>query len=76
MATKPMTTNVIHVQYILYKMMQPDIYVKQIFSYYILYIIFSSWVISSIVIIQCCREKRGTRVMKGYLGTMERRAQR
>lgn len=42
MATKPMTTNVIHVQYILYKMMQPDIYVKQIFSYYILYIIFSS----------------------------------
>lgn len=44
MATKPMTTNVIHVhvQYILYKMMQPDIYVKQIFSFYILYIIFSS----------------------------------
>lgn len=74
MATKPMTTNVIHVQYILYKMMQPDIYVKQIFSYW--YIIFSYMVISNIVIIQCCREKRGTRVMKGYLGTMERRAQR
>lgn len=74
MATKPMTTNVIHVQYILYKMMQPDIYVKQIFSYW--YIIFSYMVISNIVIIQCCREKRGTRVMRGYLGTMERRAQR
>lgn len=41
MATKPMTTNVIHVQYILYKMMQPDIYVKQIFSFlYIIYNIF------------------------------------
>lgn len=49
MATKPMTTNVIHVQYILYKMMQPDIYVKQIFSYW--YIIFSYMVISNIVII-------------------------
>lgn len=74
MATKPMTTNVIHVQYILYKMMQPDISVKQILSYW--YIIFSYMVMLNIVIIQCCREKRGTRVMRVYLGTMERRAQR